>query len=47
MYFAGGYNGNDYGGGECFYHYLPGLEFSHLQLLDMNVEQKVWNFPFS
>ena len=29
---GGGYNGNDYGGGfvECFYHYLPELEFSHL-----------------
>ena len=29
---GGGYNENDYGGGfvECFYHYLPELEFSHL-----------------
>ena len=29
---GGGYNGNYYGGGfvECFYHYLPEFEFSHL-----------------
>ena len=30
---GGGYN--DYGGGfvECFYHYLPELEFSHLSFV--------------